>query len=46
MAAADFKELAGGISRKWAIPLLEYFDAQGMTVRVGNARKLHPKMRN
>ncbi|MDP7039369.1 MAG: selenocysteine-specific translation elongation factor [Myxococcota bacterium] len=45
MAAADFKDLAGGISRKWAIPLLEYFDAKGMTVRVGNARKLHPKMR-
>jgi len=28
------------ISRKFAIPLLEYFDKTGLTVRVGDARKL------
>jgi len=37
-----FKELFG-ITRKWAIPLLEYFDANRVTLRVGNARKLYPK---
>ena len=32
-----FKELAG-ISRKYAIPLLEYFDRQKVTVRAGDKR--------
>ena len=31
---------AMGLSRKYAIPLLEYFDAQGITRRVGNGRIL------
>ncbi|MCA1590984.1 MAG: SelB C-terminal domain-containing protein, partial [Acidobacteria bacterium] len=34
-----FKELAG-ISRKYAIPLLEYFDRERITVRVGDKRKV------
>lgn len=46
MSAAEFKELAGGVSRKWAIPLLEYFDRQKVTMRVGDQRKLHPSRRN
>ena len=33
---ADIKDLLG-VSRKYAIPLLEYFDAQRVTVRVGRA---------
>lgn len=34
-------------SRKFAIPLLEYFDRTGVTVRVGDARKLrHPLERS
>lgn len=34
-----FKDLAG-ISRKYAIPLLEYFDRERVTVRVGDKRKI------
>ncbi len=37
LAVADFKELAG-VSRKYAIPLLEYFDRAGVTRRVGDYR--------
>jgi selenocysteine-specific elongation factor len=29
-----------GLSRKWAIPLLEYLDAQGATRRVGDERQV------
>jgi selenocysteine-specific elongation factor len=34
---AKFKELAG-VSRKYAIPLLEYFDREHVTARVGDKR--------
>lgn len=34
-----FKEMTG-LSRKYLIPLLEYFDAQGLTMRVGETRVL------
>jgi selenocysteine-specific elongation factor len=34
---SQFKDLFG-ISRKVAIPLLEYFDSQGATKRVGDSR--------
>ena len=37
--AADLKE-AMGISRKYAIPLLEYFDKTGLTQRDGDVRHL------
>jgi len=36
---AQFKELAG-VSRKFAIPLLEYFDNERVTVRAGDKRKI------
>ena len=36
---ADFKDLFG-VSRKYAIPLMEYFDTQRVTVRVGERRVL------
>jgi selenocysteine-specific elongation factor len=41
----QFKELLGGVSRKYAIPLLEYLDAHHVTVRVGDSRKMHPSRR-
>jgi selenocysteine-specific elongation factor len=37
LAVADFKELTG-ISRKYAIPLLEYLDRTGVTRRAGDYR--------
>ena len=40
--AAELKE-AMGVSRKHAIPLLEHFDAQGITKRDGDVRTLGPK---
>ena len=39
LAPADFKDLTG-LSRKFAIPLLEFMDKEKFTVRVGNARKM------
>jgi selenocysteine-specific elongation factor len=35
----EFKDLLG-VSRKYAIPLLEYFDSQKVTIRVGDKRIL------
>jgi selenocysteine-specific elongation factor len=35
----EFKDLLG-VSRKYAIPLLEYFDGQKVTIRVGDKRLL------
>jgi selenocysteine-specific elongation factor len=40
--AATFRDLLG-ISRKTAIPLLEYFDRTGLTLRVGDVRKLRKR---
>jgi selenocysteine-specific elongation factor len=37
---ADFKEISGGLSRKYMIPILEYLDNQKVTIRVGDIRKL------
>jgi selenocysteine-specific elongation factor len=36
---ADFKDRFE-LSRKWAIPILEHFDAQRVTFRLGNTRRL------
>src|SRR5213593_3349204 len=36
---ASFRDLLGS-SRKYTIPLLEYFDREGITVRIGEARRL------
>ncbi len=36
---AQFKDLTG-ISRKYAIPLLEYLDRERVTRRVGNVREI------
>ena len=39
LTTPDFKDLTG-LSRKYLIPLLEYFDAKGLTMRVGEKRVL------
>jgi len=37
---AIFKEITGGLTRKYAIPLLEYLDRERITRRVGNEREI------
>ncbi|UYH52616.1 SelB domain-containing protein [Lawsonia intracellularis] len=37
---ATFKELSGGLPRKYSIPLLEYFDKEKLTIRIGDKRQL------
>jgi selenocysteine-specific elongation factor len=39
MDVATFKELTG-VSRKYAIPLLEYLDRERVTKRMGDAREI------
>ena len=39
ITVSEFKEIAN-TSRKFAVPLLEYFDRLKITYRVGNKRKL------
>ncbi len=40
--AKDARDILGA-SRKYVVPLLEYFDAQGLTKREGDARKLRAR---
>ena len=40
MTTADFKEMTGGVSRKYLIPLLEHYDGMNLTIRVGDTRQL------
>lgn len=42
MSAPDFKGLTG-LSRKYLIPVLEYFDKEKLTVRVGDVRHLRKR---
>ena len=44
ITAAEFRDLLG-ITRKHAIPLLEYFDTARITLRVGDKRVLRPNVR-
>lgn len=37
---STFKELSGGLPRKYSIPLLEYFDKEKLTIRIGDKRQL------
>ena len=39
ISAAAFRDLIGS-SRKYTIPLLEHFDREGLTIRIGDIRKL------
>jgi selenocysteine-specific elongation factor len=43
IAPGEFREMTG-LSRKFMIPLLEYFDARKLTLRVGERRVLRKKM--
>ncbi len=40
MTPNDFKSISGGLTRKYSIPVLEYFDKEKLTIRVGDARIL------
>lgn len=40
---AGFRELSGGLSRKYTIPFLEFFDKERITIRVGDKRQLRGK---
>jgi len=42
IATPQFKEMTG-VSRKYLIPLIEYFDATNVTLRIGDIRKLRSK---
>ena len=42
LTTPEFKELAG-VSRKYLIPLIEYFDSINLTIRIGDIRKLRHK---
>ncbi len=39
ISTPQFKEMTG-ISRKYVIPLIEYFDSKNVTIRIGDIRKL------
>ena len=39
MSTPQFKDIAG-VSRKYLIPLIEYFDSKHITIRIGDIRKL------
>jgi selenocysteine-specific elongation factor len=39
MTAGSFRDLIGS-TRKYTIPLLEYFDRSGLTIRIGDVRRL------
>jgi len=42
ITAAELRDLIGA-SRKYSIPLLDYFDHTGVTVRSGDLRRLREK---
>ena len=39
ISTSGFKDITG-VSRKYLIPLIEYFDARNVTIRIGDIRKL------
>jgi selenocysteine-specific elongation factor len=39
ISTPQFKDMTGA-SRKYVIPLIEYFDTQHVTIRIGDTRKL------
>ena len=43
MSTQDFKEMTG-LSRKFLIPLAEYYDRAEVTIRVGEVRRLRKKL--
>jgi len=43
MSTPQFKDIAN-VSRKYLIPLIEYFDSKNVTIRIGDMRKLRRKI--
>ena len=43
MSTPQFKDIAN-VSRKYLIPLIEYFDSKNVTIRIGDIRKLRRKV--
>ncbi len=43
MSVPEFRNLCGGLSRKFMIPLLEYLDSKKVTIRIGDKRRLRSK---
>ena len=43
LSVPEFRELTGGLSRKYMIPLLEYLDSKKVTIRIGDKRRLRQK---
>jgi selenocysteine-specific elongation factor len=43
IAVGMFRDLLG-TSRKYTVPLLEYFDREGLTVRIGDVRRLRKRV--
>jgi selenocysteine-specific elongation factor len=39
ISTPQFKDMTGA-SRKYVIPLIEYFDTKSVTIRIGDIRKL------
>ena len=44
LTPGDFKEVTGGLTRKYLIPLLEYFDRERFTMRVGDKRQIRGRV--
>ncbi len=40
LTVSDFRDLSGGLSRKYMIPILEYLDNKRVTIRIGDKRQL------
>ena len=43
ISMSQFKDLTG-TSRKYSVPLMEYFDSRNVTLRIGDIRKLRKKV--
>jgi len=46
LSVPDFRDLSGGLTRKFSIPILEYFDSMGYTVRKKDVRIPGPALRS
>ncbi len=44
LSVPAFRDLSGGLTRKFSIPILEYFDTAGYTVRKGDVRVPGPAL--
>ena len=42
LTTPQFKEMTA-VSRKYLIPLIEYFDSKNLTIRIGDIRKLRSR---